>query len=141
MPLGSTSKPQFSHPNLIYRFLKVNKKKNQLILEFIHFCFLVVDVSALSKSETKQPELSPSRFKLPHKKLPFQKRDYLKIDTDAINRERDAEALRNQQQTSMSDSQSGLNLDLVQMRLALGSEQLIREESIRTFSQAMTSPM
>jgi len=34
---------------------------------------------------------------------------------------------------------AGLNLDLSQMRLVLGSEQLLREQSARTLSQSVSA--
>ena len=78
----------------------------------------------------------------------FNKKQNLLIDTDTINREQYPEGNiggKPIEATPYSTKREGqtnnLNIDLTQMRLAMGSEQLIREQSARALSQnSLSSP-
>lgn len=69
------------------------------------------------------------------KKQPPGKRPNLQIDVNVANEEEEVEGQRS---ASSLNKQNSLNLDLSQMRLIFGSEQLLREQSARTLSQGDT---
>ena len=61
------------------------------------------------------------------KTIDFTKKPNLEIDVNTVNEE-------------PGEGNVGMNLDLSQMRLALGSEQLVRQQSARTLSQSLGTP-
>jgi hypothetical protein len=88
----------------------------------------------ISPIKSDRDVLSPSdlaRRKKPH----TGKRPYLQIDVNVANEEEDIDG---QKSASSLNRQNSLNLDLSQMRLIFGSEQLLREQSARTQSQGDT---
>ena len=68
------------------------------------------------------------------------KRKDLQIDTDSINRELSEEKRKTQQLSELLEGTDVLNLDLTQMRLTLGSERLIREQSAKAMTNSFVTP-
>jgi len=86
--------------------------------------------SEVSGTSAKKTDFtSPMDNKYPLKKRPFEfgKKTNLEIDINSANEDHD-------------NGNGGLNLDLSHMRIALGSEQLIREQSARTITQGLSTP-
>lgn len=86
---------------------------------------------ASKKLEMVSP-LQESKYGKKKKPFGFAKKTNLQIDINAANEENNNEAA--------SAEQGPLNLDLSQMRLVLGSEQLLREQSARTLSHSLSVP-
>lgn len=82
----------------------------------------------------------PLAFTSDKKKNLFNKRSNLEIDTDSINREQNEERKKANQFTSLSDGGEALNLELSEMRLAFGSEALIKQQSAKALSYALNTP-
>lgn len=84
-------------------------------------------------SNKKLEMVSPLQEKYGKKKKPFgfAKKTNLQIDINAANEEANS---------GIPADQAQLNLDLSQMRLVLGSEQLLREQSARTLSHSISAP-
>lgn len=89
--------------------------------------------------------ISPTEIRY-FKKKP--KKQNLLIDTEAINQERSAydgiddnQVRLDPMSTKSEGNAHHANVDISQMRMALGSEQLVREQSARTISQqSLPSP-
>ena len=99
-----------------------------------------------SQNSLKKAEVySPSEDKFQKRKKPFEfaKKMNLEIDINTLNEENDAGNFKYVfvfKNLLDHTNTAGINLDLSQMRLALGSEQLIREQSARTLSQNISTP-
>ncbi len=91
--------------------------------------------------EMKHQMVSPPLgFTIDKKKNQFNKTKNLEIDTDSINREQNEERKKAHQYTSLSDGQEALNLELSEMRLAFGSEQVIKDQTAKALSYALNTP-
>jgi len=89
---------------------------------------LVPDVTPVYYKKLEVPSpLQEGKYNKRKKPYGFTKKTNLQIDINAANED------------SNEAENAGLNLDLSQMRLVLGSEQLLREQSARTLSQSVSA--
>lgn len=83
--------------------------------------------SMTSLKKIESPSHSEGKFQKKRKPMEFAKKPNLEIDINTANEDQ-------------VEGNGGMNLDLSQMRLALGSEQLVRQQSARTLSQSIGTP-
>jgi len=101
---------------------------------------VVVKETQGSAKREKKEKSSSSEKKTSTKKKRFEfgKKNNLEINVELVNDEKTEQS--NTQAAAEAAGLEEVNLDLSQMRRALGSEQLIREQSQRTLTQSISTP-
>ena len=98
---------------------------------------VVKETQGSAKKEKREKSSSEKKTSTKKKRFEFGKKNNLEINVELVNDEKTGQS---NTAAAAAAGLEGMNLDLSQMRMALGSEQLIREQSQRTLTQSVSTP-